>query len=211
MSDIDRTKDWLIVWVPGTGGHEVHAGFLATVTEQLGDSVQVLLVDYPASVDFEDSVPDGRAALDAMLREIAAEKLPFQRVAVAGSSQGSWVISEGLDLVSYDVVHKTVCFGLPGMAPPVPPSMAEHVWVVDSPFDAVTYGWVGTEGKIVHHASLAVQGAWWNLIPLVFYMVLSPLNSWMLAGLILTHYRIPRLSPHDYTPQMPLAVRWMTR
>lgn len=207
---LDRTKDWILVWVPGTKGHEVHPGFQAAVDRVLGDRAQTLCVHYPASIDFEESEGEGRAVLDAMLREIAAEKLDFQRVAVAGSSQGSWVIDDALDLQSFDVVHKAVMFGLPAESPPLPRTNKRFFQVINHPYDAVTMPWIGNEQRIIHHASQAVEGKWWHLLPLLGYVLMNPIQTWLLVGLTLTHYRFPRLSPHDYTPEMPLAVKWLT-
>lgn len=205
---IDRTKDWLVVWVPGTGGHEVHPGFQAAVDRVLGDKAQVFLVSYPASIDFEQSVPAGEDALKLVLRTLAAEKLDFQRVVVAGSSQGSWVIDAVHGDPAFEVVFKTVMFGLPAEAPPL--TLDADTQVINSPVDAVTMPWLGNEQQIIRHVSAVVEGRWWHLVPMFGYMALNPVQVYLLAGLLMTHYRCPRLSPHDYTPQMPLAVKWLT-
>ena len=209
----DEHSEWLVVWVPGTFGHEVHEGFLKTVDERLGTDALVFSVAYPASADFDTSVPAGTLALSHLLARLVEGKSAFQKIVVAGSSQGAWIIHEVMQKdLNWDSVHKAVTFGLPALSghSPVKPSDDLPVWDVTSSYDAVGWGWAGSEARILHRASLAAGGKPWHLIPLLPYLLLNPVNTAGFIGLCLTHFNAPRLSPHDYTPAMPLAVAWLT-
>ena len=209
MIDLDPDVDWHVVWVPGTWGDDVHVGFGNAVQDKLGGKAQIHVVKYPASPDFGGSVVEGRMALEKLLREIGRYKQSFQKIIVSGSSQGSWVIHDAMVSPVWEVVHRTATFGLPGMSNHAE-RQDDQVWDITSPYDAVTWEWRGVEKRIIGHASALVQGKWWHLFPLLPYLVLNPFPTFGMIGLLMTHFKAPRLSPHDYTPVMPVAVAWMT-
>lgn len=202
-------KPYVIVWVPGTWGTAVHVGFEEAVRERLGDDAFLMHVAYPASTEFDASVRDGVEALFDTLSEL--EVTDEQRVLVAGSSQGAWVIREAMadGRWSRDDVYRVATFGLPGMSE-FEPRRDDYVWDMASPFDAVTWDWNGPEARIVRYVTQVVRGRWWYLIPLLPWFVLNPRPTIGMTGLLMTHFRAPRLSPHDYTPQMPLTLAWLT-
>ena len=205
----------IFVWVPGTMGHEVHPSFDKALKAVVKENYQIIVVDYPATWNFAESVPVGKSNLKVALEEIFEEKSEDQVVYVSGSSQGSWVVSDALsermDLAVQ--VHKTVLFGHPGVA-----SSHDHTfdedetyWEINDPKDAVAFGWNGHEERVInairdlHHFRLralkTVAWALWN----------HPKTFWHLFFLVA--YRLPGFnrheSPHDYSRQMPLAVYWL--
>jgi hypothetical protein len=209
----EMDAEWLVVWVPGTYGNAVHEGFLDAVEEHLGKDARMFSVDYPASADFATSVPAGLQALSRLIERLVTEKAPFQKILLGGSSQGAWVIHDFMESdPNFNHVHKTVTFGLPALSGhhPAAPSDSAPVWDVTSAYDAVGWGWAGSEARILHHVSQVNSGKPWHAIPLLPYLLLNPVHTVGFIGLLLTHFNARRLSPHDYTPAMPLAVAWLT-
>lgn len=209
----DEHAEWLVVWVPGTFGHDVHEGFLKAVDDHLGDDALVFSLAYPASADFDTSVPAGLLALSHLVGRLVEGKAAFQKIVLAGSSQGAWIIHDFIERdPNFRHVYKTTTFGLPALSghSPSPENDADPVWDITSSYDAVGWGWSGSEARILYHISQATSGKPWHFIPLLPYLLLNPVNTAGFIGLCLTHFNAPRLSPHDYTPAMPLAVAWLT-
>lgn len=213
---VDSTKNHIFIWVPGTGGHEVHPEFEKAIKTIVKADHQIIVVDYPASWNFAESVPVGVENLRQTLEQVAKEVKAHQRIYLAGSSQGAWVISDTIhDNIAYNqLCHKAVLFGHPGTA--------EHhdhhfdaddtLWEIRDPKDAVTFGWNGHEQRVIdairdlHHLRLrALKTVGWAIFN-------HPKTFWHLFFLVL--YRLPIFgrneSPHDYSRQFPLAVYWLT-
>lgn len=222
---VDTTKQFLFVWVPGTGGHDVHEAFGQAVHTQLGDDAQIIVVDYPASWDFDKSVPLGEQALKDTLKQIAREKLPEQKVLVGGSSQGAWVISNVYTNTNYNdafaaaplppVVHKTVLFGHPGIADGYAPEKGwpASVWEVnDAENDAVTFQWPGVERRLIRSYMDVRKGKVWKLGPILWEMLKHPVRAMRFLYLIACYTGLVWWtdSPHEYARAMPLAVYWLT-
>ena len=225
---VDQSKSLVFVWVPGTGGHEVHPAFKDAVASVIKDDYQIICVQYSAEWDFSKSVPDGERALKDTLRKISLEITSGQRVFVAGSSQGSWVISDvynntpyvesfGVGADKFDfrsVADKTVIFGHPGIS-----DVHDHqyenddsIWEInDTEHDAVTFGWSENHAKIIRSIVAVMHGKVWRLPFLLWLMLRHPKKFSRLLYLILYHAGIMKwnTSPHDYSRQMPLAVYWL--
>jgi len=226
---LDPTKKHIFIWVPGTGGHEVHPAFRAAVEKQLGDEAQLLHVEYPAIWNFDKSVPVGIKELTKMLKQVRKEKTPDQKVYVGGSSQGAWVISDvynpqfGYDriysvsrtpnLPYNDIVTKTVIFGHPGVAHTHWHDRIEGspMWEIDNPHDAVAYSWPGEERKLVRALGDLWKGKFWKLGTILWEVIKHPKKSSQLIWLILCATGVVWWtdSPHDYSQQMPLVVYWL--
>src|SRR5687767_1159885 len=143
---LDPTKTHVFVWVPGTGGHEVHPAFHEAAMKATGGDCAFVCIDYPASVNFVSSSKEGVAALKAALTRISEVKTPEQIVYLAGSSQGAWVVGDCLynnEQFLESLIRKAVLFGGPGIRESNDFNFfyEERVWEIDNKNDAVTFGW----------------------------------------------------------------------
>jgi hypothetical protein len=220
---VDTTKKFIFVWVPGTGGHGVHPAFREAVKNMVGDDAQLLHVEYPATWNFDESVPVGEQALKDLLKVIAAEKTLEQKVLVGGSSQGAWVISNVYGHTSYNdtfaalplppVVHKTVMFGHPGVAENHDHEfvMGDNVWEIADENDAVTFKWPGQERRLVRALVDVQKGKVWKLPVLLWATLTHPVRAFKMLWLIACYTGLVKWtdSPHEYGQKMPLAVYWL--
>jgi hypothetical protein len=97
LAGIDFSKPNISLWVPATGSHTVPDSWRASIEAGPdGQHTSVSVVDYPATTDFNDSVSTGMETLKLVLAGIA-ERGGSHRVALAGHSQGAWVIGDTID------------------------------------------------------------------------------------------------------------------
>jgi len=214
MISLDATTH-VFIWVPGTGGHEVHPAFKAAAIKATKGDCQFVVIDYPASVDFIGSVKKGIVALTKVLNEVDIARQPHQKIYLAGSSQGSWVISDTLytNEALLAIPDKVVLFGHPGLSANHHHFDDHHkIWEIDNPNDAVTFGWNTVERKEISKAlsdiyKLKPHG----ITTLIKYSFKRPLLLWRLFVLIVLHTKLINwvTSPHDYSNEMPLAVYWL--
>ncbi len=116
VDSIDWSQQVVVIWIPGTSGHEVPE-YVASRLRAAGGSAAVALI-YQATWRLKDSVPDGEATLRAVLELIAGRKRPGQRVVLLGESQGAWVISSILrDPRLAKVVDRASLVAHPALAP----------------------------------------------------------------------------------------------
>lgn len=215
MNRIDFGVDYLVVWVPGTGGHEVHPAFKDSCDKILKNNYQLFVVEYPAQWDLENSVPAGIEKTKNLLLDLVTRKGPNQKVVVAGSSQGAWVLSDALDCeMAYKRIHRAVLMGHPGLdgtGDHVANIPGEKIWEINHPNDAVTYPWKGREREITKTLSSAMRGDISDIFKMLWIGVTHPVITYKIVKLLLYHARILRFasSPHDYSQVMPLAVYWL--
>ena len=212
---IDPTKKRVFIWVPGTGGHEVHPAFEAAVKLICQDDAQIIVVEYSAEWDMSDSVPEGVNALKKVLKTVKAEYDPeFHNIYLAGSSQGSWVITEVTsDKELMEPVSKTVMFGHPGVAQNHDHDYqaADTVWEINHPDDVVTFGWSEDRATMVEHFSKAQKLHPKSIAYIIGLALRHPLRLGRFVYVIAAQAGIVRWnsSPHDYSNQMPMATYWM--
>lgn len=117
LSSIDFSQRDIVLWVPATNSHQIPAGFADSIATAWGHAGQrPNLVDYPASVDFNDSVSTGMETLARVIDGIEARG-EGHNIVLAGHSQGAWVIGEVMaDERLRDRVDRAVMFGHPSMA-----------------------------------------------------------------------------------------------
>ena len=215
MIVLDPTKTNIFIWVPGTGGHEVHPAFKDAAEKASHGDCQFICIDYPASVDFIASVQKGVKELSKILKKVSHTKLPEQKVFLGGSSQGAWVIGEALahDALLKEIPNKVVMFGHPGMsADHVKFDEDANIWEINNPNDAVTFGWNnGERAEIAKGLSDMYRFRPRGFAVLLKYMVKKPRLLWRLFVLIILHTKIINwvTSPHDNSNEMPLAVYWL--
>jgi cutinase-like protein len=103
---------------PGIGS--VGQAFVDSLRSQVGRSVTVYAVNYPATEDFSQSASAGAADASAHVQYVAAN-CPNTRMVLGGYSQGALVI----DLIT------AVPVPMAGFTPaPMPPDAADHVAAV---------------------------------------------------------------------------------
>ncbi|MFI7588179.1 cutinase family protein [Spongisporangium articulatum] len=103
--------DVLIIAARGTGEPgNVGAGLSGLVSAiQNGTSKKVAAygVPYPASTDFDTSVPDGVSRLTKRATKAVAD-CPRQRLVLIGYSQGAWVVGDALDSPNLNAAGRRV-------------------------------------------------------------------------------------------------------
>lgn len=213
---LDYTKTNIFIWVPGTGGDEVHPAFRKAAEKATGGDCHFICVDYPASIDFIVSATRGMRELKRVLKIVAKQVKEGQRVFLGGSSQGSWVIGDTLykDIELLDGLTKVVMFGDPGISqsPKFNFFYEEKIWEIDNPNDAVTFGW---DEKDKEEITKALKGLYRfkpkSILTLLKYTFTRPALLFRLMTLTALHTKLFTWvnSPHDYSPQMPLAVYWL--
>jgi hypothetical protein len=143
---IDWSAPTVLLWVPGTNVvgvppqldqclREAHPGIVAHV------------VDYMATWQLRDSLPDGELVLRELLQIVARRRRRDQHVVLLGQSQGAWVISSVLqDAKLAAVVDRVALVAHPAIAPAhahdCMPSLArldDHVREFNAPGDVVSY------------------------------------------------------------------------
>jgi hypothetical protein len=215
MMLVDATKRHVFIWTPGTGGHEVHPNFKKAVDMICQGDAQIIVVDYPAEWNMEESVPEGVRSLTAVLKRVNEEYDPeTQNVYLAGSSQGSWVISEVADDSDLMApVTKTVLFGHPGLAENHDHHYDEDdtLWEINHPDDAVTFGWAEDREKLIESFSKAQRLNPKAVAYLLWMCVRHPIRLFRFIYLIFAQkgWVWWNSSPHDYSNIMPMAVYWM--
>ncbi|MCW2950318.1 MAG: hypothetical protein JWN41_1331 [Thermoleophilia bacterium] len=122
LAQIDFSKRDLMLWVPGTDGHEVDSTFARAraYAAQPSDSVSLSAVDYMSTWDLRTSCPTGIATLKLVLAGIKARlgaDMANHRVMLGGLSQGAWIIGEVMADRRYsDIVQRAVLMGHPWLA-----------------------------------------------------------------------------------------------
>lgn len=113
---IDWTQPTIVIWVPGTNGHDVPEKVQARLRAAKGPAAYA--IDYTSTWQLRTSVPDGEAALRELLQLVARRKRAGQRVVLLGESQGAWVISSVLrDPALAAVVDRAALVAHPALAP----------------------------------------------------------------------------------------------
>ncbi len=116
LAAIDFSKPEIVLWVPATNSHSIPDDWQKGVEQQFGQRASSSLVDYPANVNFNDSVSTGMETLKLVLAGIA-ERGGHHRVTLGGHSQGAWVIGDALqDPGVGRMVDKAVLYGHPAPA-----------------------------------------------------------------------------------------------
>ena len=216
MVKIRPNTKHIFIWVPGTGGHEVHPAFKKAIESICKEPYQILCVYYPASWKLKFSVEAGIKATKDLIDEISPQlDRNSQKLYMGGSSQGSWVLDDVLEDPVYSFFpDKAVLFGHPGTDSTHLNSKFEgddSIWEINDPKDTVTFGWGGKEQEIVEAFSKAQNGNVRAIFKVLGLAALHPIRLGRLLFLAVHHVgMIPwSNSPHDYSNQMPLAVYWL--
>jgi hypothetical protein len=116
LAQVDWSKPDVVLWMPGTGEHVMTGQWTAAVEGTLERPASAVLIDHPASLDFDASVATGMRSLQLVLAGIA-ERGGDRRVLAAGYSQGGWMIGDAMSVPEIrDSIDRAVLFGHPGLA-----------------------------------------------------------------------------------------------
>lgn len=146
LQSIDWSKPDIVIWIPGTGEHDMDPAFRDAAEDSYKDgTASIAYLRYAASTDLHTSVPTGIATLKLVLEGIAAHG-GVHRVLIAGQDQGAWIAGEVLaDPAMRRVVDRTVLLGHPAAAAH---SYADGrdagVLQINDPHDAAATGKRGT-------------------------------------------------------------------
>lgn len=215
LASIDWTKTDIVVWVPGTGEHEVDPRFVQAVRNAWpGGEAALAQVEYEASWNVRQSVGTGLQTLRLVLAGIAAHT-GNHRVLLAGESQGAWLIGEAIsDPTINAVVQRAVLMGHP--------AIATHHYDSGSTAAVMEINhkgdYVATPLKSGHAVSFDAwtavrRGDFGKLGPLVATMWHNPGHVLMTIKTALGHRSSPLTGlindDHDYGRDFDAAVRWL--
>jgi hypothetical protein len=198
----------IVIWVPGTSNHAVNPAF----AQALPDDITPVLVDYMATWQLTESVPDGVKNLQQALRAAQRRRKKGQRILLAGESQGAWVISQTLTDSRYvKIVDGAVLLGNPGTAP-LHFGKEGSYREIDHRFDFATFKW--TDSPLLPKAITDVMSGSIVSDVTMFASILirHPLRAAVSGFLLLKE--LPLLDkiipdPHDYSGDMATAVAWL--
>lgn len=219
IPNIDLSKKYIVLWVPGTNSHSIPEEFLRDIKQHFGDDATTALVDYEAAWTFRTSMAHGYATLRATLEYLISNMRPGTKILLAGLSQGSMVISELLTNPRYyQLISRAALLGHPGVA-------ANHVHGVpdpkisefNNPFDPSTLPWRGDPVKIIKSVDSFMRGDILDAVYLLKVAALNPLYTTTLAALGLKNtpfYTLASRIPvpkdiHDYRESMDDAAYWL--
>ena len=143
LAAIDFSKPELVLWVPATNSHSIPADWQRGVEQAFGQRASSSIVDYPASVNFNDSVSTGMETVKLVLAGIA-ERGGHHRVTLGGHSQGAWVIGDAIaDPAVGAMVDKAALYGHPAPATVDWEDSDPNVVQVDDPNDPFVWDVAG--------------------------------------------------------------------
>jgi hypothetical protein len=212
---IDFSKDYIILWVPGTDDHNIPAKFAESIRQMFGDNVSLSLCDYMATWQLQSSIANGDATLMQTLDYIRKHKKKSTKVMLAGLSQGSIVISDIMANPAYSsLVTRASLVGHPGVA-------NHHfdndrtVREFNNSLDFTTFDWDSDNEKIIQSVDMFLRGDVLAGVSLLKVGLHNPMQILWMAAVSL--HRIPFLGftqllktdPHNYTEYLDDAASWL--
>jgi len=214
---IDFSKDYIILWVPGTNDHLIPTKFSESIRQMFGDSADLVLCDYAATWHLQGSIANGDSTLMQTLEYIRKNKKKSTKIMLAGLSQGSIVISDIMANPLYSkLISRASLVGHPGVA-------SHHfdndtvVQEFNNPFDFTTFDWNGDHEKIIQSVDMFLGGDILAGVSLLKVGFQNPMQMLWMAAVSL--HRIPLLhlpalfdkDPHDHTEYLDDAASWLYR
>lgn len=211
---VDFSKDYVVIWVPGTNDHKIPSEFSDYIKRNYGPKASIVMADYQATWDFMTSLPHGYRSLQALLDHVIASKRPGTKIVVAGLSQGSLILSELLTHPKYrKAIHRAALLGHPGMATNHG-SDTGKVWEHNNTLDPSTLEWRGDKPRILYSIHRLRHGDLWAGVYLLKVGLTNPAYAAALVALGVKKlpFRIshsPSVDPHNYTEWYDDAARWL--
>lgn len=116
LAQIDWSKPMIALWLPGSNGEGVHAGFGTAISDAYNGAVSVSALNYEASWHMRRSLPTGLVTMKLVLAAIAAQRGDGS-VVLCGESQGAWIAGEAIaDPMLRSVVKRAALLGHPWLA-----------------------------------------------------------------------------------------------
>lgn len=213
LPTIDFSKDYIVVWVPGTNDKKIPAEFKLYIDKYF-NNYNLVMLNYLASWDLSSSVPHGIASLQKLLDYIKKNKKSSTRVYLAGVSQGSLVSGEVLKDPKYlRLVSRTALLGHPGVSPTHYPS-TPRVKEINNFFDFTTFDWPKSNlKKIFEHVDRFMTGDALAGAYLLGVGLRHPLRG-LITLVASLKYLLPVIfkfmpEPHSYTDYYSEAVRYL--
>jgi len=210
---VNWKKKIIVFWVPGTSNHSVPEEFESFAREYWGKDVEIVLCDYAATWQFNDSIPDGIRVLTQTLDFAAKKKRPGQKFYVAGESQGALIASEVVTQGHYSkIVDKTALMGHPGIAPKHFHDKNDKILEINNALDPATFEWKGDYHELLDAVDRLTK-ADPSGIPILLRAALNnPVYAIALALLQLQNvsaFRNLLTNTHNYRDRMEYAVLWL--
>ena len=205
IPNIDFSKDYIILWVPGTNDHLVPPKFIESIRQMFGDTASLDLCDYMATWRLQTSIANGQATLMQTLDYVKAHKKKSTKIFLAGLSQGSIIISDILANPKYaGLITRSVLVGHPGVADHHF-DYTDNVREINNPLDFATFDWGGDRQRTIQNVDMFFRGDVFAGVRLLALALHHPLDALWVAALNL--HRVPFLGlpsplqddPHNYT------------
>jgi len=212
---IDFSKDYIILWMPGTNDHLIPTKFSESIRQMFGASADLVLCDYTATWRLQSSIADGEATLMQTLDYIIKHKKKSTKIMLAGLSQGSIVISNIMADPKYSgLITRATLVGHPGVAG----HHFDHdpvVKEINNQYDFTTFDWHGDNQKIIQSVDMFFRGDIIAGVNLLRVGLRNPMQVLWMAAVSL--HRVPFLhfpaifdtDPHDYTAYLDEAASWL--
>lgn len=215
LPDVDFSKDYIVIWVPGTSDKNIPYEFSETVKLLFKNKADLVMLDYLATWEFNTSMVHGYDQLKRLLDYVSQNKRPGAKIMIAGLSQGSMVISElMMNPKYYNMVSRISLLGHPGLAKNHGSDMGK-AWEFNNRMDPSTLPWRGDKARILHSIDRffthkdAIAGMY-----LLGVGLTNPAYAGALAALGLKH--LPLYTPkvgvsdvHNYRGWYDDAANWL--
>lgn len=213
LAALDRTKQDLVLWLPGTYMPGAPKAFRDALTERLGSNVS--LASFPTHNDYyvQRGAVDSAAALDLVVGDLARTRRPGQRILLAGDSQGAWSIGEAMQHPQVAAaVDRAVLTGNPGVsAHQYDDASDPKVRELFNEGDTVAADYRGDASLMVNAAERFLQGEPAQVLRMVPAVVNNPAAAVraVSSAVSIRFFDGYEHDPHNYDPRAGEAVGWL--
>jgi len=214
LAGIDRTKDDIVIWVPGTMRYRTPGPFTDGLKAWMGDSMS--LVNMPARPDYQipQGVADTSVALKIVLDDLTRTKRPGQRILLSGESQGAWALSKVMNEPKYEaMVDRAVIWGNPGVSPYQFDGVGtEKLMEMSDDLDIVSRSEEGDAPMMLEGLLNVADGHWSQVWRVPGTMINNPAETYAIArtGIRLVIPGGYERETHNYREFMNAAARFLS-
>ncbi len=212
LSEIDFSKDVIVLWLPGTNRSGIPITFAGPAQAAWGAHLSLNELHYPASFDIRQGVATGAATLRLVLEGIAARG-GRHTVHLAGESQGAWAITETIaDARMRHRVDRIALMSNPwGARNHFVDGHDSRVMEMSRRVDLVARKVNGNIDDVLSAAEALLTGDIRVIPRLLAIAIRNPGSAALLAatGLRLLTPGGRDRDPHNYEDMMPAAIRFL--